>query len=134
MVDDTKIQQAFITKYNTLSPLPSTVFENKAYPDIKNGMFVAVRHFPSIPDYPELGTDAKAYVTGFFVTTIYDKEGNGWKSSNDLGTRIKTLFNRNVVFSYSDHTLKVLKSYKMQSDTENGVYQLPIMIQYEGWI
>jgi len=132
--DPTKIYQAFLSVYGTLSPLPTTVYENQNYPDVNNGMFAAIRHLPSIPDYPELGNDAQSYERGFFMITIYDKQGNGWKAASDLAKRITDKFTRNTVMSYSDYSIKVKRSYKMQSDTENSVYQLPVLIEYDGYI
>lgn len=133
-IDYTKIYQAFLAKYQTLSPLPVTVYENKEYSDVKNGMFVAVRHLPSIPDFPELGSEAQAYVFGLFMVTIYDKAGNGWKASEDLGNSIISKFARGTVLSYSGVALKVKRAYRLPSDTENDVYQLPILVEYFGYI
>lgn len=131
--DYTKIYQAFITKLITLSPLPTIVYENKDYPDIKQGKFLAVQYFPSIPEYPELGSSAQSYETGYFVVTVYIQAGSGWKEASDLANSVVTLFARNTVLTYSTCSVKIRKAYRLQSDSQDGVYQLPVFIQYEGW-
>lgn len=131
--DYTLIQQAFVTKLVTLTLLPPVVYENKDYPDIKQGKFLSVQYFPSIPEYPELGNTAQAYETGYFVVTVYVQAGSGWKEASDLANSVVALFTRNLVITYSTCSVKIKKSYRLQSDVQDGVYQLPVFIQYEGW-
>lgn len=133
-VDDTKIIQAFKTKWLTLSPLPRTQYPNGKALVIEDGMFVNIQHLPSITTYPEIGVDAQAFISGMFVATIYVLEGTGSNTSTDLANLIKTKFSRNTILTYSGLSISVVKSYTMQSDSENGVYQLPVMIQYKGWV
>jgi len=133
-VDDTKIIQAFKTKWLTLSPLPRTQYPNGKALAIEDGMFVNIQHLPSITDYPEIGVDAQAFISGMFVATIYVLEGTGSNTSTDLANLIKTKFSRNVILTYSGLSISVVKSYTMQSDSENGVFQLPVLIQYKGWV
>lgn len=132
-VDYTKIQQAFIAKWQTLNPLPKTQYENNNPETVENGMFVALRFLPSIPDYPELGNDAQSFERGFFTTTIYTVEGSGWKTVSDLANKIVTLFKRNTVLTYSGATVKIKKSYMSSPSSEDGAYQVPVLIEYEGW-
>ena len=133
-VDDTKIIQAFKTKWLTLSPLPRTQYPNGKALAIEDGLFVNIQHLPSITTYPEIGVDAQAFISGMFAATIYVLEGTGSNTSTDLANLIKTKFSRNTVLTYSELSISVVKSYTMQSDSENGVFQLPVLIQYKGWV
>jgi len=136
MVDsETKIQQAFVNRYQTLSPMPDTLYENRPFSDVRNSdIYVGLNFLPSVPDYPFLGSDAEEHVAGFFSFTVYNQTGSGWKAVHDLGDKIKTLFQRNTVLSYSDVTFKVIRSFKLKSDKGDGAYQLPVLVEYEGWL
>lgn len=133
-VDDTKILQAFITNWLTLSPLPRTQYPNGGALKIEDGLFVNIQHLPSLTDYRDLGVNAQAFISGFFVATIHTIEGSGSKTSSDVATLIKTKFSRNTSLTYSGLSISVVKSYTMHSTSENGVYSLPVIIQYKGWV
>lgn len=133
-VDETKIVQSFITKWLTLSPLPRTQYPNGEALAIEDGLFVNIQHLPSITDYPELGVLAQAFISGFFVATIYAENASGWKTSTDLAKMINAKFSRNTVLTYSGLSIQVVKSYTAQYSSANNDYQLPVIIQYKGWV
>ena len=132
-IDYTLIQQAFIAKLTDLPSSIPIVYENKNYPDIKQSEFLSVQYFPSVPEYPELGNMGQAHEIGYFVVTVYVQAGSGWKKVSDLANSVLALFTRNSVITYSTCNIKIKKSYRLQSDVRDGVYQLPVFIQYEGW-
>ena len=133
-VDDTKIIQAFITKWLSISPLPRTQYPNGVALKIEDGLFVNIQHLPSLPIYPTVGIDAQAFISGFFVATIYTTESSGWKVASDIAKTIKDKFARNTILTYSSFSIQIVKSYTAQSDQGNGDYQLPVIIQYKGWV